>query len=102
MTTPAGWTPPPSLQTYDSGGLRRFTNLKVQAAIDSALAEARPEDKVVVVAHQVYNNDGTTTENRTMLSAMVRLPAGFSVLAGGYRDWNKGDIGFEGKIVWKC
>jgi hypothetical protein len=86
---------------YDSGGIRRFSNLKIQSAIDSALAESKPEDKVVVVAHHVYNNDGTVVENVTKLSALVKLPGGFSVMAAAYKDWGKGDIGAEGKIVFK-
>lgn len=89
------------LPTYDSGGVRRFSNLNIQAAIDSALAEAKPEDKVVVVAHHVFNTDGTVVENVTKASILVRLPAGFSVMAGGYKDWSKGSLGAEGKIVWK-
>lgn len=89
------------LATYQSGQIRRFSNLQIQAAVDSALAEAKPEDKVVVVAHHVYNSDGTVVENVTKLSAMVRLPAGFSLMAGAYKDWTKGDIGAEGKIIWR-
>lgn len=89
------------LSTYQSGDVRRFSNLKLQAAIDSALAEAHPDDKVVVVAHHVYNADGSVVENITKVSALVRLPAGFSLMAGGYKDWSKGDLGAEGKIVWK-
>jgi hypothetical protein len=91
----------PTLATYDSGGVRRFSNLKIQAAIDTALAEATDADKVVIVAHHVYNTDGSVVENRTMMSALVRLPAGFSVMAGGFKDWTKGELGVEGKIVWK-
>lgn len=89
------------LSTIQSGPFRRFANAQIQAAIDSALAEAKPEDSVVVVAHHVYNNDGTVVQNVTKLSALVRLPAGFSLMAGAYKDWTKGDIGAEGKIVWK-
>lgn len=89
------------LATYQSGSIRRFSNLQIQAAIDSALAEAKPEDSVVVVAHHVYNSDGTKVENVTKLSALVRLPAGFSLMAGAYKDWTKGDLGAEGKIIWK-
>lgn len=83
---------------YQTGSLRRFTDDRIQQAVDSALAEAKPEDKVVVVAHHVYNSDGT---NVTKLSALVRLPAGFSVMAGAYKDWAKGDVGAEGKIVFR-
>lgn len=91
-----------SLKTYESGPFRRFTNPYTQAALDSGLAEASADDPVVVVAHHVYNADGTKIENRTMLSIVAKLPAGFSVMVGGYKDWTKPlDQGFEGKIVWK-
>ena len=89
------------LKLYASGPFRRFTNPYTQAALDSALGEVSADDPVVVVAHQVYNNDGTKIENMTTLSAVVRLKGGFSIMMGGYKDWTKGDIGAEGKIVWK-
>ena len=51
--------------TYTSGGVRRFSDARIQAAVDSALAEAKPEDKVCVVAHHTF----TGTENVTKLYA---------------------------------
>lgn len=84
---------------YQTGTLRRFSDDRIQSAIDSALAEMKPEDKIAVVAHQVFNSDGT---NQTKLSVVCRLPAGFSVVAGAYRDWTKGDYGGEGKIVFRA
>jgi hypothetical protein len=98
MTTPTlpQLTP---LTTYTSGPIRRFTDARIQAAVDEALMEAGPNDPVVVVAHQVWlPGEGV---NKTVLSAMVRLPAGFSVMAGGFKDWTKGDLGAEAKIIWK-
>lgn len=87
---------------YQSGPFRRFMNPYTQAALDSALSEASPEDPVVIVAHHIFNTDGTAIENKTMLSAVVRLPAGFSVMVGAYKDWTKPlDQGVEGKLVWK-
>lgn len=88
--------PAPGL--IQTGSLRRFSDDRIQQAIDNALAEAKPEDKLVVVAHQVYNSSG---ENITKLSVLYRLPAGFSVVAGAFKDWNKGDMGAEGKIVFR-
>lgn len=91
-----------NLTTYESGPFRRFTNPYTQAALDSALAEVSDADPVVVIAHHVYNADGTKVENKTMLSAVVKLPAGFSLMVGGYKDWTKPlDQGVEGKVVWK-
>lgn len=83
----------------DSGGVRRFSDARIQAAVDSALAEAKPTDQVVVVAHHVYGDHGT--QNITKLSLLVRLPQGFSVAAGAFKDWTKDDVGAEGKIVWR-
>lgn len=84
--------------TYTSGGIRRFSDARIQAAVDSALAEAKPEDKVCVVAHHTF----AAGENITRLSIMVRMPAGFSVMAGAFKDWQKGDVGAEGKIVFRA
>jgi hypothetical protein len=96
MSTPIPVKPP---MLYQTGTLRRFSDDRIQAAIDNALAEMKPEDKMAVVAHHVYNSDGT---HITKLSAVYRLPAGFSVVAGAYKDWTKGDQGIEGKIVFKA
>ena len=87
--------------TRGPDGIKRFSNAKIQSAIDSALSEASPDDKLVIVAHHVYNDDGTRVENITKLSALYRLSKGFSVVAGSYKDWAKGDLGVEGKIIWK-
>jgi hypothetical protein len=93
---------PLNLSTYESGPFRRFSNPYTQAALDSALIEMSPDDPVVVVAHHVYNDDGTQVENVTKLSAVARLPnGGLSVMVGAYKDWSKGDKGVEGKIVWR-
>lgn len=97
MPTPATVGALPQL--YQTGTLRRFSDDRIQAAIDAALAEAKPEDKMVVVAHHTFNTDGT---NITKLSVLYRLPAGFSVVAGAFKDWNKGDMGAEGKIVFRA
>ncbi len=92
-------TPAAAPMLYQTGTLRRFSDDRIQAAIDSALAEAKPEDKMVVVAHHVFNSDGT---NVTKLSVLYRLPAGFSVVAGAFKDWGKGDMGAEGKVVFRA
>jgi hypothetical protein len=95
-------TLPDPLAVYQSGPFKRFTNPYTQAALDSALAEADADDPVVIVAHHLYNTDGTKIENRTMLSAVVRLPAGLSLMVGGFKDWTKPlDQGVEGKLIWK-
>ncbi len=81
-------------------GLRRFSDTRIQTAIDSALAALEPGKSLAVVAHHVYHNDGTAVENVTKLSLVVRLPAGFSVAAAAYKDWTSGELGAEGEVVW--
>lgn len=90
------------LATYQTpGGLRKFSNSKLQDAIDDAIASAG-DAHFVAVAHQVYHQDGTAIENVTKVSALVRMQDGkFSLAVGAYKDWTKGDLGAEAKVVWK-
>lgn len=86
----------------DSGGVRRFSDARIQAAIDSALASVKPESKVAVVVHHTYAYPGGVAgENRTTATLLVRLPQGFSVAAAGYKDWTSGEIGGEAQLVWE-
>ncbi len=104
MTTPTGappgWVPPAPrlLPTYEAGGIRRFSDARIAAAVDEALAELGPDDKLAVVAHQTYSSTG---ESITKLSVVYRLGSDFSVVAAGFKDWNRGDLGAEAKVVWK-
>ena len=82
-------------------GVRRFSNGRLQAAIESAMAELGPDDHVAIVAHQIYDRDGDAIENVTLLSSVVRLKPGLSVMVAGYKDWTKGTLGAEGRVVWK-
>ena len=90
------------LSTWQTpGGIRKFSNAKLQSAIDDAVASAG-DAHFVVVAHQVYQQDGTAIENVTKVSALVRMADGkFSLAVGAYKDWTKGDLGAEAKVVWK-
>lgn len=90
------------LASYEApGGLRRFSNAKLQSAIDDAIASAG-DAHFVAVAHHVYEQSGEEVENVTKVSALVRLADGkFSLAAGAYKDWNKGDLGAEAKVIWK-
>lgn len=100
MSTPTA-TPYNPLAKYTTpDGLKRFTNAKLQSAIDTAIASAG-DAPVVVVAHHLYEQNGSAVENVTKASILVRLPHGFSLMAGGYKDWSKGDLGAEAKLVWK-
>lgn len=88
--------------TYElPNGLRKFTNAKLQSAIDDAIASAG-DSHFVVVGHHEFEQDGAENKNITKVSALVRMADGkFSVAVGGYKDWSKGDLGAEAKIVWK-
>jgi hypothetical protein len=81
-------------------GLRKFENPKTQAALDLGLAELGPNETVAAVAHHVYDQHGDRITNETKLSIVVRLPAGFSIMAGAYKDWVSGDQGVEGKLAF--
>lgn len=103
MSTPITPTHPYNpLSTWQTpGGLRKFSNAKLQDAIDDAISSAG-DAHFVVVAHQVYHQDGASIENVTKVSALVRMADGkFSIAVGAYKDWNKGDLGAEAKVVWK-
>jgi hypothetical protein len=102
MPLPA-YDPKPLLPTLESStGVRYFQNASIQRAVDEALAELGPDTPVAVVAHQTYNNDGTVIENKTTLSAAARNKDGkWSIMVAGYKDWTRGDLGAEAKVVWK-
>ena len=86
-----------SLLTEAAPGIRKFSDARINIAIESALAEMKPDEKVAIVAHHVY----TGGENVTKLSAVYRLGPTFTVMAGAFKDWTKGDLGAEAKVVWK-
>ena len=90
------------LATYEApGGLRRFSNSKLQSAIDDAIASVG-DAQFVAVAHHLYEQDGTQVENVTKVSALVRMQDGkFSLAVAGYKDWTKGSLGAEAKAIWK-
>ena len=96
------YEPKPLLPLTESSGVRFFSNSTIQRAVDEALAELSPSTPVAVVAHQVYNNDGTTVENKTTLSIAARNKDGkWSMMVAGYKDWVGGSLGAEAKVVWK-
>jgi len=81
-------------------GIRRFENPKTQAALEMGLAELKPGDTVAAVVHHIYNQHGEQIQNETKVSIVVRLPYGFSVMAGAFKDWQGGDQGVEGKLAF--
>jgi hypothetical protein len=81
-------------------GLRSFANPKTQAAIEMGLAELGEGETVAAVVHHIYNQHGDQIENESKVSIVVRLPYGFSVMAGAFKDWQGGDQGVEGKITF--
>lgn len=92
------------LATYERFDIRRFTNAALQEEMASILADMRDTETVAVVGHHIYNQDGTRVANVTKLSAVVRDPfgvKGFSLMAGGFKDWTSRESGAEGKIVFR-
>lgn len=108
MSTPLGLTPPLNGPVYnplavweDANGVRRFSNAKLQSAIDDAIA-ASDGSTFTAVAHHVYEQNGDKIDNITKVSAFVKMADGkFSLAVGGYKDWAKGDLGVEAKAIWK-
>lgn len=82
-------------------GIRKFSNEKLQSAIDDALSELSGDTKVAVVAHGIYLNDGTSLKSLATLSAAVKIGNQWSIMVAGYKDFAKGDLGAEAKVVWK-
>jgi hypothetical protein len=81
-------------------GLRSFANPKTQAAIEMGLAELNDGETVAAIVHHIYNQHGDQIENESKVSIVVRLPYGFSVMAGAFKDWQGGDQGVEGKLTF--
>jgi len=100
---PGAAQPPynPLAKFKTADGLAKFSNTRLQSAIDDAIAAMGPDDHFAAVAHHVYNQDGTAVENVTKVSAVVRVKGGFSLAVAGYKDWTKDALGAEAKIVWK-
>ncbi len=102
MSTPVPAAPYNPLAKYKTAdGIAKFSNTKLQSAIDDAIAAMGLDDHFAAVAHHVYNQDGTAVENVTKVSAVVRVKGGFSLAVAGYKDWTKNALGAEAKIVWK-
>jgi hypothetical protein len=100
MSTPQPAVPYNPLAKYETGaGARRFTNAKLQSAIDDAFAALPADKSVAAVVHHVYNQDGTAVENVTKVSIVARGPFGSTIMAAAFKDWTKGDIGAEAKLV---
>lgn len=73
--------------------IRRFSDDKIQDAIDEALSHITADKPVAVIAH--------ATLEGVKLSAAVRLGTEWSILAAAYKDWGgEGDLGAEAKVVW--
>lgn len=89
----------PLAKWEDSNGIRRFSNAKLQSAIDDAF-KVLPEGKhAAIVAHHVYEQNGDEITNVTKVSVFIKGPAGFTLAAAGFKDWDKGDVGAEAKLV---
>jgi hypothetical protein len=87
-----------------SNGVQVFENPFTQSALDRAISQlaADPNAHFAAVAHHIYDNNGQRVQNVTKVSFVCRLPAGFSVAVGAYKDWSKGDAGVEGQIAFRA
>jgi hypothetical protein len=89
----------PLAKWEDPNGIRKFSNGKLQSAIDDALKALPADAHAAIVAHHVYEQSGMEVDNRTTVSIFLKGPAGFTLAAAGFKDWVKGDIGAEAKLV---
>lgn len=71
--------------------LRKFSNAKIQAAIDDALSHVSKDKPVAVVAH--------ATLEGVKLSAAARIGDDWTIMAAAFKDWD-GNMGAEAKVVW--
>jgi hypothetical protein len=88
------------LELRQDGKIRRFTDDRIRAAVDNALAQLSDDDQVATVAHAAWKRDGSKFAT---LSIAARDDDGeWTVMAGGYADWtHELDVGVEAKVVWK-
>jgi hypothetical protein len=75
----------------ETNGIRRFSDVKIQAAIDEALKHVTPEKPVAVVGH--------VTDEGWKLSAAARLGDDWSIMAAAYQDWG-GSVSADAAVVW--
>lgn len=102
MGTPLATPYNPLAKYKGADGIVRFSNTRLQAAVDDAAKALGADDHFAAVAHHVYNQDGTEVENVTKVSAIVRTKDGkLSLAVAGYKDWSKGSLGGEAAVVWK-
>jgi len=79
---------PDLLKTHD---IRKFTDARIQAAVEDALQFVDADTPVAAVAH-------ATTEG-VKLSLAYRAGKDWTIMAAAYKDWH-GDMGAEAKVVW--
>lgn len=75
----------------ETRSIRRFTDARIQAAVEDALSHVSKDKPVAVVAH--------ATLDGVKLSAAVRLGDDWSIMAAAYKDFG-GDLRAEAKVVW--
>lgn len=76
--------------------VRKFSNIKIQEAIESALKSLPPGANVAVVGNVEYSGQKTLAG-----SIAVKLGDNWSIMAGGYKNFEvKDDWGVGGRIIW--
>ena len=79
------------LSLTQDGNIRRFTDARIQHAIDEALSHVGADKPVAVVAH--------VTLDGVKLSVAARLGTDWTINAAAFKDWG-GDMGVDARVVW--
>ena len=75
----------------ESNGIRRFSDKKLQSAIDAAIARRKPDRPLVVVAHA----DG----EKAYLSAAYHAGNEWTIVAAAYKDYDE-PFRYGAEVVW--
>ena len=82
----------------ETNGIRRFTDSKLDEAINAAIIRKRPDKDLVVVGH--------VDQDKIYFSALYKLGDDFSVVAAAYKSkWlsaeeDQGKWGFGAEVAW--
>lgn len=85
----------------DDGHLiRRFSDERIQSAIDEAMSHIDADTPVATVAHLVVDGSGRASAK---VSIATRFGDSVTIQAAAFADWGGGsaaDLGAAAKIVW--
>lgn len=76
----------------ETNGVRRFSDSKLDEAINAAIARKNPDKDLVVVGH--------IDRNKLYFSALYKMGDNFSVVAAAYKSRSAPDWDVGAEVIW--